>query len=34
MYRDGHHLNPRYVLALSGRLHEQLALAIPEVFRR
>jgi hypothetical protein len=34
MYRDGHHLNPRYVLALSGRLNERLAQAIPEVFRR
>ena len=34
MYRDGHHLNPRYVLALSGRLGERLSQIMPEVFRR
>lgn len=34
MYRDGHHLNPRYVLALTGRLQERLAKEVPEVFRR
>ncbi len=34
MYRDGHHLNPRYVLALSGRLHVRLSQVMPEVFRR
>jgi len=34
MYRDGHHLNPRYVLALSGRLQERLAQALPDFFTR
>ncbi|MNJ74547.1 hypothetical protein D3C77_714900 [compost metagenome] len=34
MYRDGHHLNPRYVLALTGRLQERLAQAVPELFTR
>jgi hypothetical protein len=34
MYRDSHHLNPRYVIALTERLHEKLVLASPEVFQQ
>ncbi|WP_455231060.1 acyltransferase family protein [Geopseudomonas aromaticivorans] len=33
MYRDSHHLNPRYVIALTERLHEKLVKASPEVFK-